>query len=214
MTTDDRSTEQAPLTEGRTIRWFARFYDPASWLMSLGQDARANREIIAAAAVRSGERILDVGCGTGAQTIVAARAAAPAKVVGIDPSPEMLEVARRKAAKRGLDIDFRVAAIEHLPFGDAQFDVVLSGFMLHHLPEVVIRSGIAEVRRVLTPGGRFLAVDMVSGRSLLGGIIGLFGHAHKPQGLELIEEVMRQTGFREVKELPSPQKHVVYLLAS
>src|SRR4030067_118878 len=85
-------------------------------------------------------------------------------VRGTAAAREMIEQARRKAAKAGAKADFRVALIEELPFGEAEFDLVLSSFMLHHLPDGVKRKGLAEVRRVLKPGGRFLAVGVGGAR--------------------------------------------------
>jgi demethylmenaquinone methyltransferase/2-methoxy-6-polyprenyl-1,4-benzoquinol methylase/phosphoethanolamine N-methyltransferase len=206
--------ETPPETRGRTIGRFARFYDAAGSLVSFGQNAKTNREIVARAGVKPGERVLDAGCGTGAQTLPAAEVAGPRRVSGIDPSPQMLERARSKAAKNGLDIDFRAAAIEKLPYGDGEFDVVLSSRMLHHLPEDVMRSGFAEVRRVLKPGGRFLVTDIVAGRSLIGALIRLFGHAHSPQGLKRIKAMLGEAGFATVEELPLKQRHLFCLRAS
>ena len=217
MPNHSAGVEQAPKTEGRTIRWWARFYDTASWLMSFGQDARTNREIVARAGIKPGDRVLDVGCGTGAQAIPSAMIAGAGNVTGIDPSPEMIDVARRKAAKKRVEVDFRLAAIEErLPQADPLsrlFDVVLSSFMLHHLPEDVTRAGFAQIRRVLKPGGRFLAADLVSGRSLVGRVIGFFGHAHKLKSLDAIKAALSETGFEAVEELPSSQGHLFFLIA-
>ncbi|SRR6266542_1418328 len=209
-------TEEAQATEtkGRMIRgWMARFYDAMSWVCSLGGEAKTNREIVQRAEIKAGERVLDVGCGTGAQTLPAAETAGPGNVIGIDPSPDMLERAREKGEKKGLEIDFRSAAIEKLPFADQEFDVVLSSFMLHHLPEDVMRSGFAEIQRVLKPSGRLLAVDMISGRSLVGRIIGFFGHAHRPHALDRIKSQLGEAGFSNVEELPSKQGHIFFLRA-
>ncbi len=202
---------EAPETSGRTIRLWARFYDLGSWLMSFGQGAKMNRDIVEMAGIRPGQKVLDVGCGTGAQTLLAAEAAGPGHAAGIDASPEMIEVARRKAMKKGLEIDLRVAAIEALPFGDSEFDAVLSGFMLHHLPDDLKRKGFAEVRRVLKPGGRFLAVDMVGGGTFAGRIIKLLGHVHSGEDVERMKEMLGDTGF-EVEELKTRYKGLVFLL--
>jgi len=205
---------QATQTRGRMIRgWMARFYDAMSWVCSLGGEAKTNREIIERAGIKSGERVLDVGCGTGAQTVPAAEVAGSGNVAGIDPSPDMLERARQKAAKKGLDIDFRSAAIEKVPFDDQQFNVVLNSFMLHHLPDDVMRAGFAEIHRVLQHGGRLLAVDFTSGRSLIGRIMGFLGHAHKLDGLNSIKSMLAEAGFSTVEELPSKQGHVFFLRA-
>lgn len=207
------SPEEAPETRGRTIRFLARFYDAASWLMSFGRGAAMNRDIVEMAGIQPGERVLDAGCGTGAQTFPAAERACVADVTGIDASPEMIEIARRKARKKGLDVDFRVAAAEDLPFGDGEFDVVLSGFMLHHLPDDVMRKVFTEVRRVLRPGARFLAVDMSSRGSLVGHIIRLCGHAHSAEGVEHMKQILEEVGFREVADLDTKYKDLVFLRA-
>src|SRR3972149_593845 len=100
-------------------------------------------------AVRPGESVLDVGCGTGSLAIaLKAEVGATGEVKGIDASPEMIEQSRRKAAKQGAAVEFVVAPIEELPFLEARFDLVVSSFMLHHLPDGVKRKGLAEVRRV------------------------------------------------------------------
>lgn len=149
----------APRTRGRLMDWAAPFYDAGCAALGLGRRFRA--ETLAHARIRPGERVLDVGCGTGVLTRLAAQAVgAQGEVIGIDPGPAMLAVARRKAAQTGSRAQFRLAAIERLPFPDGSFDLVLSSLMLHHLPPDVKRAGLAEVYRVLKPGGRLLAVDL------------------------------------------------------
>ncbi len=102
-----------------------------------------------AAGVVSGRRVLDVGCGTGALTLVAAERAGPGGVVvGLDPNPEMLAVARRKRVV----IEWRDGVAEALPFADASFDAVLSQFAMMFFDDPV--AALREMRRVLRPGGR------------------------------------------------------------
>ena len=154
----------APMeTKGKVIRW-ARFYDLVTWLMTFGREPGIRRMTIELAGIKEGERVLDVGCGTGTLAIAARRPAGPAgEAHGIDPSAEMIAVAREKAAKAGVDAQFQTAVMEKLPFPDGHFDLVLSSLMLHHLPADVKRAGFAEVSRVLKPGGRFLAATVLSG---------------------------------------------------
>ena len=204
---------EAPQTAGRTIRWWARFYDAASWLMSFGRAPAIRRMTLEMAEVRPGEAVLDVGCGTGSLALAAKAAVGrEGSVRGIDASPEMIEQARRKAAKAGAKADFRVALIEELPFPEARFDLVLSSFMLHHLPDDVKRKGLAEVRRVLKPGGRFLAVDFGSTSQSVGGhLLSIFGHSHGQASLEALAPAMGEAGFTEVETGVTKHRSVAYL---
>jgi len=211
---DATKHDEAPQTKGRTIRWWARFYDAASWLMSLGRAPAIRRMTLEMAAVRPGESVLDVGCGTGSLALAAKELAGPeGSVRGIDASPEMIEQARGKAAKRGAEVDFRVAPIEELPFAEGEFGCVLSSFMLHHLPDEVKRAGLAEVRRVLKPGGRFLAVDFGStSRSVTGHLLSVLGHAHAHgASLEALAPVLAEAGFTDVETGVTKYRSVAYL---
>src|SRR6266511_2124108 len=98
--------------------------------MSFGRD-----QLIQLAAPAPGENVIDVGCGTGTLAIAITPKVTPGEVHGIDASPEMIEVARKKSARAGPDVDFQVALIEAIPFPDQSFDLVTSSLMLHHLPD-------------------------------------------------------------------------------
>src|SRR6266487_2213536 len=110
--------------------------------------------------IQPGEQVLDVGCGTGTLAIeVARRVGRAGRVAGVDPGIQQIARARSKAARRNLPIDFQIGVIEHLPFSDQTFDVVLSTLMMHHLPDSLKRQGLAEIARVLKPGGRLVIAD-------------------------------------------------------
>jgi ubiquinone/menaquinone biosynthesis C-methylase UbiE len=112
------------------------------------------------AGLQPGEQVLDVGCGTGTLALeVQQRVGAAGRVVGIDPGTQQIARARAKAARRNVPFDFQIGMIEQLPFPDQTFDVVLSTIMLHHLPDDLKRQGLAEIARVLKPGGRLVIAD-------------------------------------------------------
>jgi len=157
----------APQTTGSVIHWASR-YDGVVQVMALGQAGRLRRATVEFAQITSGERVLDVGCGTGDLTLLAKeRAGSAGQVCGLDAAPEMIEVARQKAARKHADVDFRAGFIEQLPYPDASFDVVLSSLMMHHLPADLKPLALAEIRRVLRrpdavsgkPNGRLVIVD-------------------------------------------------------
>jgi SAM-dependent methyltransferase len=105
--------------------------------------------LVKRAGVSSGQRVLDVACGTGVVSVTAARLGA--RVTGLDLTPELLERARENARIAGVDIDWHEGDAEKLPFGDAAFDFVLSefGHIFAPRPEVAL----GEMLRVLKPGG-------------------------------------------------------------
>jgi ubiquinone/menaquinone biosynthesis C-methylase UbiE len=152
-------------TEGNTLDGMAPFYDKFVQLLTLGKEKKARLETVELAHVRSGERVLEVGCGTGSLALAAAqRVGAAGEVCGIDPAPKMIELAQRKAAKKELKVDFRIGVIESLPYADHSFDIVLSSLMMHHLPDDLKSVGMAEIYRVLKPGGRLVIVELDSSR--------------------------------------------------
>jgi len=154
---------QAPATQGRVIR-YARIYDPLVWVMARGQTRALRALPLDFAALRPGDNVLDVGCGTGDLALAAAkRVGKTGKVYGIDASSEMIAVANSKRAHAGGAgevVHFQVEPVEALSFPDATFDVVLSSLMMHHLPGDLKGRALAEVRRVLKPGGRLVIVDL------------------------------------------------------
>lgn len=140
----ERTREQFDAWSGsyeRGLRW-RLFFSPL------------HRDLIARINPRAGERILDVGCGTGA---LARRLAQRGAVVcGLDLSPEMLGVAKERAGGRE-DLTFVEGTCEELPFGDASFDRVFSVISFHHYPDP--RGSIREMYRVLRPGGKLHICD-------------------------------------------------------
>lgn len=112
-------------------------------------------KLIQAADPQPGERVLDVGCGTGiVARQVASRFGANGTVTGIDLSPDMLAVARETAVREGAGIEWREGSAEHLPFAKGSFDLVLCQFALMFFVDKA--AALTEMRRVLTGNGRVL----------------------------------------------------------
>jgi ubiquinone/menaquinone biosynthesis C-methylase UbiE len=193
------SVEQAAQTQGRLIRW-ASYYDLSVNITTLGQARRLRKVTIDQALIKPGNTVLDVGCGTGEVTLLAKARTKEGKVHGIDPAPEMIAVARKKAARKHLEIDFRVGVIEGLPFPDASMDVVTSSLMMHHLPESLKIRGLAEIYRVLRPGGHVLIADFMrpTGSFLNHLFIAFTRHQGIQKGIEDLEKPLKKAGFRQI----------------
>ena len=108
--------------------------------------------------LQPGDRFLDVACGGGRLVVQAAPGISHA--AGIDIAPGMLERARRRAAEEGVAADFRQGSAQQLPFEDASFTVIACTAALHHFPDPA--AAVAEMARVIGPGGRVLLADLVT----------------------------------------------------
>jgi len=200
--THSHSMEQPAQTEGTLIRW-APYYDFTVNLVTLGKARALRKMTVAQALIKPGDSVLDVGCGTGEVTLLAKTRAKEGKVYGIDPAPEMIAVARSKAARKKLDVDFRLGVIEALPFPDASLDVVTSSLMMHHLPEELKVRGLAEIYRVLKPGGRLLIADFMrpTGSFLNHLFIVFTRHQGLKSGVEDLQRLLKNAGFSQIAQL-------------
>lgn len=117
------------------------------------------RHILGAARITAADRVLDLGCGIGNILIaLAERIDFVHPAVGVDVSPTLIEMGKREIDRAGLTkkIQLQVTAATGLPFPDARFDVVLTSHVIKHLDDSALDKTLAEVHRVLAPGGRFL----------------------------------------------------------
>ena len=139
----------------------ARRYDLKLWMRSRGRIGSFRNEVLDLVGLEPGERVLDIGCGTGGLALAAKRRVGDEGVVhGIDPSAEMIEAARTKARRASVDVRFEVGGAQKLGLPDASVDRVVTTLVLHHLPHDALVGAFGEIRRVLAPGGRLLAVDL------------------------------------------------------
>ena len=131
-------------------RWRVRLYG------LLGRNPKSNRRIVERVGLSPEDHVLDLGCGPGAAVRAAAKVVTDGRAVGVDRSGPMIEMARRRSVKVP-NTQFEVGAAEVLPFGDDEFTVVWSIQSFHHWDDHA--AGIAEVFRVLAPGGRAVIVE-------------------------------------------------------
>jgi len=196
-------------------------YDLLNRLLSGGVDQRWRRLAVRMATEKAPRRILDVATGTGDVALLLKRARPEAEVVGGDFTPQMLELARAKAARAGVDVRFLEADALALPFADASFDAITAAFGFRNFADY--ERGLAEFQRVLAPGGRAVILEFppppkgLLGRAYrfyfngvlpwIGGVISGRPEAYRylPSSVERfpeperLAEMMRAAGFAEVR---------------
>lgn len=194
------SLDPAPHTRGSVIHW-AGWYDAAVNFITLGHAASLREQTIALAAPAPGESVLEVGCGTGEIALRArARVGASGSVMGIDPSPEMIDVARRKASDAQRNIEYRTGVVEAMPYPDNSFDIVVSSLMMHHLPEELKHAGLQEIYRVLKPQGRLVIVDMTRPAGVWGKIMLVASmHGGLTRGVQDYAQPVEELGFTHIE---------------
>ena len=134
-----------------------RFFDPVAALTT--REAHFKGRVLDRAAVRNGERVLDVACGTGTLALEVLGRAPGARVTGVDGDPEILDRARSKAERANAEVSFDQGLSTDLPYEDQSFDVVLSTLFFHHLTDEAKCTTGEELFRVLRPGGRAVVAD-------------------------------------------------------
>jgi ubiquinone/menaquinone biosynthesis C-methylase UbiE len=141
------------------------------------------------AAVTADDHVVDVGCGPGTAAREAARRGA--QVTGVDPASVMLAMALRLTVG-DLSVTWTEGAAEHLPQPNGAATVLWSLATVHHWP--LLDEGLVEARRVLKPGGRFLAIE----RQTRPGAKGLASHGWIPEQADVFADRCRDAGFTEV----------------
>lgn len=196
------ASDQAPAkaTKGLVLNGGWR-YDLHGWFSDIflfrGALRQFRRRTTALASIHAGDQVLDVGCGTGTLALeVQRRVGRAGRVVGIDPSSEQIARARAKAGRRNAPINFQIGVIEQLAFPDQSFDVVLSTLMMHHLPADLRRQGLAEIARVLKPGGRLVIADFQRKQARQGRAARFHAGGSDPQTLATL---VREAGFSQVE---------------
>ncbi len=191
-----------------------RFYDPLVRLL-LREDAFRS-QLVAHLQLAPGQKVLDVGCGTGTLALLAQQRHPGVEVHAIDGDGEVLALAREKAARAGAGVRFERAMAWELPYPDGTFDRVASSLMFHHLAADDKRRTAEEILRVLRPGGALLLADFGSprsppGRAIAGALRWFERLAHRRDDdlvhrfddnlADRLPAVLTGAGFSEVAEI-------------
>jgi ubiquinone/menaquinone biosynthesis C-methylase UbiE len=179
-------------------------YDPLVRLVM--RDEQTRGELVRRAGLADGDRVLDLGCGTGSLAVLIQRRHPGVQVCALDPDAKALAIARRKAERAGFAIRFEQGFGDALPFADGAFDRVLSSLVLHHLTSEEKLATLRDVRRVLRPGGTVHVLDFGPPQGRLDRVLTRVIHhgARMEDNLEgRLPALMSESGLAEARESAS-----------
>ena len=150
-------TEKAKYIPALRYDWLTPFYDTVVRLTT--RENAFKTALIKQSKLEANHRVLDLACGTGTLTVLVKQTQPQAEVVGIDGDAKILEIAKTKAKKSGIEIRFDEGMSFDLPYAPESFDRVVSSLFFHHLTRENKLKTLREVRRVLKPNGEFHVAD-------------------------------------------------------
>jgi len=177
------------------------FYDPLLKLFM--RESKFKRELIHQAKIEKGNRVLDLGCGTGTLTILIKQIHPEVEVFGLDGDKNVLQMARRKAAEARVELNLDLGMVFELPYADPSFQRVLSSLVIHHLTTANKQRALQEAYRVLIPGGELHIADFGRPHNFVAYLISLIVRRFEEASDNirgLLPEMLTRAGFREVEE--------------
>jgi ubiquinone/menaquinone biosynthesis C-methylase UbiE len=181
-----------------------RFFDPVVRVTT--RERRFKQLLVEQMALATGQRVLDIGCGTATLAIEIANACSGLDVHGVDGDPRVLEIARAKVVRHAVAVTLHEALAWELPFAEATFDRVVSSLVFHHLDADGKRGTLSAIHRVLRPGGELHVADWgrAHGPAMRAAFLivqALDGFATTRDSVRgLLPEMMRDAGFSSVDE--------------
>lgn len=184
--------------------WLTSLYDPlVRWTT---RESTFKAKLVRQADIRPGHHVLDLGCGTATLTMMVKRNHPDADVVGVDGDPQVLEIAAKKVKAAGVAVSLNLGLSDRLPFASGSFDRVLSSLVFHHLSPSQKRTTLAELRRVLRPGGQLHIADWGKAQdAVMRGAFVLVqlldGFANTTENVQgHLPDMIRSAGFAQVCE--------------
>lgn len=188
-------------------------YDP---ILRLIGKARIDRVVVEQAGIAPGDRVLELGCGTGSVSLLVKRTVPGAAVTGLDPDPRSLARAAHKAQRAGLTVTWDQGFAQELPYPRASFDRVLSVLVLHHIDPCHRAGALREARRVLAPEGSLHLIDIDDHAPDRRGLLSRMarhGHGPSSSSAETLPAQLRTAGFSTVTMVEERRHPVIGRLA-
>ncbi|SER83685.1 class I SAM-dependent methyltransferase [Lentzea albida] len=179
----EKSSQERDYLPGMGKHYLMPFYDVLHRVSGL---AAVHDDMVGLAGLRAGQRVLDVGCGTGNLLRAAGKRHRDVELTGVDPDLKMLARAEGKLRRAGLPARLDRGFAQELAFADDSFDAVFSSLMLHHLDGPSKGEMLAEVRRVLKPGGVLVLADIAH-------------HGHVTEGIAAAGFTLEPTRTRKLR---------------
>jgi len=191
-------------TRGHTLGT-PRVYDAFVNLFFFGRRRSSFEALLSAASVKPGQRVLDVGCGTGYfARMLAQTVGSDGLVVGVDASPEMIHHASDKA-RRARNCQFQLGTAESLTFLADDFDVVVSSLFMHHLPTDLQVTALREMWRVLRWGGTLLIAEARVPRAFGWQLLArVHGYDRMARAVAELERMVADVNFEQVQTGVAP----------
>ena len=175
------------------------FYDFFCSISGLGKNFK--EKVLRSVPVENAQIVADIGCGTGVFLKIAKQKYPSVQFIGLDPDRPALEIAKKRLARAGLNVELKEAFAESLPLSDRSIDVCFSTLAFHHMPDSSKQKAVEEIHRILKPGGRVVIADFGASESIwMRRILSFFDKWEYLEGnfKGLIPQYLKEVGFRDI----------------